>query len=145
MSTITITRASQDYGAASEQDKTQKYTCTMHPEVVMDHPAIAPKCGMKLVPLKKDKRPKDPTPTNRETAATRCTRPHKRAMRMQMEMSITPPSTLPNRWAARGPGRVGSQIRARCTARMFMFDDNMLMLHGAIFPALHQREHATRR
>jgi hypothetical protein len=29
-----------------------KYTCTMHPEVVMDMPGKCPKCGMKLVPLK---------------------------------------------------------------------------------------------
>ncbi len=48
---------SQGYGAASEQEKKQKYTCTMHPEVVMDHPGNCPKCGMQLVPLKKDKRP----------------------------------------------------------------------------------------
>src|SRR5207248_8122714 len=46
---------SQDYGSASEQEKKQKYTCPMHPEVVMDHPGNCPKCGMKLVPLKKDK------------------------------------------------------------------------------------------
>jgi hypothetical protein len=28
----------------------QKYTCTMHPEVVQDKPGKCPKCGMKLVP-----------------------------------------------------------------------------------------------
>ena len=26
------------------------YTCTMHPEVVMDKPGKCPKCGMTLVP-----------------------------------------------------------------------------------------------
>jgi len=35
-----------------EKSKRQKYTCPMHPEVVMDHPGNCPKCGMKLVPLK---------------------------------------------------------------------------------------------
>src|SRR5213083_2957909 len=39
-----------------EQEKRQKYTCPMHPEVVMDHPGNCPKCGMKLVPLKQNKR-----------------------------------------------------------------------------------------
>lgn len=31
----------------------QKYTCTMHPEVVMSKPGKCPKCGMALVPMKK--------------------------------------------------------------------------------------------
>ncbi len=33
----------------------QKYTCTMHPEVVRDKPGKCPKCGMKLVPKKEEK------------------------------------------------------------------------------------------
>jgi hypothetical protein len=32
--------------------KATKYTCTMHPEVVMNKPGKCPKCGMKLVPVK---------------------------------------------------------------------------------------------
>src|SRR5213083_692140 len=46
-----------DYEQEQEYGKTQKYTCPMHPEVVTDHPGNCPKCGMKLVPLKKGKRP----------------------------------------------------------------------------------------
>jgi hypothetical protein len=30
----------------------QKYTCPMHPEVIVDKPGKCPKCGMTLVPLK---------------------------------------------------------------------------------------------
>ncbi len=30
-----------------------KYTCTMHPEVVMNKPGKCPKCRMALVPMKK--------------------------------------------------------------------------------------------
>ena len=54
-------------GAASEQEqeKMQKYTCPMHPEVITDHPGNCPKCGMKLVPIKEKKRR---TPINREQA-----------------------------------------------------------------------------
>src|SRR5207249_3389329 len=36
------------------EEAKQKYTCVMHPEVVMDHPGNCPKCGMKLVPLKEE-------------------------------------------------------------------------------------------
>src|SRR5437868_10290464 len=39
---------------------TQKYTCVMHPEVVMDAPGKCPKCGMTLVPMKEER--KRPTP-----------------------------------------------------------------------------------
>jgi len=35
------------------ENKTQ-YTCPMHPEVVKDEPGKCPKCGMNLVPVKKD-------------------------------------------------------------------------------------------
>ena len=42
-------------GHDHEQAK-QKYTCVMDPEVVMDHPGNCPKCGMKLVPQKEEKR-----------------------------------------------------------------------------------------
>lgn len=30
----------------------KKYTCTMHPEVVMNKPGKCPKCGMNLVAVK---------------------------------------------------------------------------------------------
>ena len=69
--TITSTRlraGTATYGAAGEQEqeKMQKYTCLMHPEVITDHPGNCPKCGMKLVPLKENKRR---TPINREQAS----------------------------------------------------------------------------
>jgi len=36
------------------EQKTQ-YTCPMHPEVIKDEPGKCPKCGMNLVPTKKEK------------------------------------------------------------------------------------------
>ena len=33
----------------------KKYTCTMHPEVVMNKPGKCPKCGMTLVAMKTKK------------------------------------------------------------------------------------------
>lgn len=35
----------------------QLYTCGMHPEVILDKPGQCPKCGMNLVPLKKNNQP----------------------------------------------------------------------------------------
>jgi len=62
-SLLTITTAiaqhsdrEHDHEQEQEQEKKQKYTCTMHPEVVTDHPGKCPKCGMKLVPVKQEKR-----------------------------------------------------------------------------------------
>ncbi|MBE7158945.1 MAG: hypothetical protein INR62_11030 [Rhodospirillales bacterium] len=38
--------------SASPAKEGVKYTCTMHPEVVQDHPGKCPKCEMKLVEKK---------------------------------------------------------------------------------------------
>src|SRR5437667_1846335 len=46
----------QEQEQEQEHEKKQKYTCPMHPEVVTNHPGNCPKCGMKLVPLKQNKR-----------------------------------------------------------------------------------------
>jgi len=63
-----------DHEQEQEQEKKQKYTCTMHPEVVTDHPGNCPKCGMKLVPLKKGKRP---TPnSDKSRAGVQCRSQH---------------------------------------------------------------------
>src|SRR5205814_8987023 len=45
----------------SAETTKQKYTCPMHPEVVMDGPGKCPKCGMTLVPVKAEK-PKSSSP-----------------------------------------------------------------------------------
>ncbi len=39
-------------GAEGESEKTQLWTCGMHPQVIQDHPGTCPICGMNLVPLK---------------------------------------------------------------------------------------------
>ena len=42
-----------EHQTQQEQEKMQKYTCPMHHEVITDHPGNCPKCGMKLVLIKK--------------------------------------------------------------------------------------------
>jgi hypothetical protein len=135
--------AAATYGAAGdhEQDRTQKYTCRMHPEVVMDHPGNCPKCGMKLVPMKESKRPtlnsdKSRAGAQRSTpkvGAIDLNRPgheHQHEMHMEMRSSVD----LADPMSREGSGTSWLPDSSPMYARMFMFDDNMLMLHGAIFP-----------
>jgi len=46
----------QVYGQKPQNElvkqQTLMYTCSMHPEIVQDHPGNCPKCGMKLVEKK---------------------------------------------------------------------------------------------
>jgi hypothetical protein len=131
-----------------EQDRTQKYTCRMHPEVVMDHLGNCPKCGMKLVPTEESKRP---TPINREQASNaqgstskvgaidlnRPSAEHEHdhehehdGNQMEMRSSID----LADPMSREGSGTSWLPDSSPMYARMFMFDGDMLMLHGAIFP-----------
>jgi Cu(I)/Ag(I) efflux system membrane fusion protein len=41
-------------GSGGESEKTQLWTCGMHPQVIQDHPGTCPICGMNLVPLKEE-------------------------------------------------------------------------------------------
>jgi Cu(I)/Ag(I) efflux system membrane fusion protein/cobalt-zinc-cadmium efflux system membrane fusion protein len=41
-----------DETEATAESQTQLWTCSMHPEVIMEEPGDCPKCGMKLVPVK---------------------------------------------------------------------------------------------
>ena len=134
---------SQDYGAASEQDKTQKYTCMMHPEVVMDHPGKCPKCGMKLVPVSGKKRS---TSNAQRPTLNRCQwaemshpshemhAPSHEGHEMQMEMSMHSTIDLADPMSREGSGTSWIPDSSPMYGRMFMFGENMLMLHGAIFP-----------
>ena len=42
--------------AVIAESTAQKFTCVMHPEVVMDAPGECPKCGMTLVPVETEKK-----------------------------------------------------------------------------------------
>jgi Heavy metal binding domain len=128
---------SQDYGVASKQETKQKYTCPMHPEVVMDHPGNCPKCGMKLVPESGKKRSTSnaqrPTPNHQSEMSHPSHEMHESPHEHEM-MSMHSSIDLADPMSREGSGTSWLPDSSPMYARMFMFDDNMLMLHGAIFP-----------
>jgi len=133
-----------------QENRQQLYTCPMHPEVVMDHPGNCPKCGMKLVPLKKDERS---TPNvQRSTSSSdhmmhdgtemamshhhhggqKMHAPSHESHEMHMEMHSS--VNLAEPMSREGSGTSWLPDSSPMYGRMFMFGDDMLMLHGAIFP-----------
>jgi hypothetical protein len=123
-----------------EQGEKQKYTCAMHPEVITDHPGNCPKCGMKLVPLKEKKR----GTSNVERSTSNIVQPETHSAHMshpsdathhgEMEMSMHSTIDLADPMSREGSGTSWIPDSSPMYGRMFMFGENMLMLHGAIFP-----------
>ena len=154
-----VAAATSGAAGEQEQEKIQKYTCMMHPEVTTDHPGNCPKCGMELVPIKQKKRP---TPINREQApnAQHSTSssdhlmhdgaempmshhhhgghemhaPSHEGHEMDMEMSMHSTIDLADPMSREGSGTSWIPDSSPMYGRMFMFGEDMLMLHGAIFP-----------
>src|ERR1700736_4016565 len=102
--------------------KHQKYTCVMHPEVIKDGPGKCPKCGMELVPVKK------PAP---QTSGPRHAHDDKmpaHAMTMPSSVNIADPMSRESSGTSWVPDSTPGY------AKMFMFGNDMLMLHGGAFP-----------
>jgi hypothetical protein len=145
-----LSQPHREHDYEQEHQKKQKYTCPMHPEVITDHPGNCPKCGMTLV-SKEEK--KHSTPINREQAhdAQRSTPNHQSHMSHQSH-STHPPShgsgaagehemmamhssiDLADPMSREGSGTSWLPDSSPMYGKMFMFDRDMLMLHGAIFP-----------
>jgi hypothetical protein len=132
-----------DHGYEQEQDKKQNYTCPMHPEAVTDHPGSCPKCGMKLVPRAGGKRStpnvQRPThnhqshkshPSHSPDAHAEQAVHHRHEMHLEMHSSIN----LADPMGREGSGTSWLPDSSPMYGRMFMFDRDMFMLHGAIFP-----------
>jgi hypothetical protein len=125
-----------------EHEKIQKYTCLMHPEVVTDHPGNCPKCGMKLFPMAEDKRPtlnpamRDPTQKSEHAMhnANAMSMPHHENGSESMNMEMHSTVDLADPMNREGSGTSWLPDSSPMYGRMFMFGENMLMLHGAIFP-----------
>jgi hypothetical protein len=122
----------------------QRYTCSMHPEIVRDEPGQCPKCGMTLVPMKEERKRSTPNaqhPTSKSEHAMHdgngMAMPdhthaehaeHQHEMKMQSSVNIADPMNRESSGTAWVPDSTPMY------GRMFMFGDDMLMLHGGIFP-----------
>jgi Heavy metal binding domain len=151
-------------GVAGEQEhKKQKYTCPMHPEVITDHPGNCPKCGMKLVPMEEKKKLPTPRNREQTRNAQRSDHsrhpqhqsyqrhdsggtamphhdnsangmhpPSHESHEMHMEMRST--VDLADPMSREGSGTSWLPDSSPMYGKMFMLGEDMLMLHGAIFP-----------
>src|SRR5436309_5125040 len=123
---------------------TQLYTCPMHPEIVRSEPGQCPKCGMTLVPIKETKPKAEHSMPNPEHAmhqmhgehathnANGMAMPehaeHGMEMKMQSSVNIADPMNRESSGTAWVPDSTPMY------GYMKMFGDDMLMLHGGIFP-----------
>jgi hypothetical protein len=147
--TVTAQHSNHEHHTAQEQETDQKYTCMMHPEVITDRPGNCPKCGMKLVPVEQHKR-RTSNIENR-TSNSHATETHQSIMAngshpmhehnyehqhegMQMAMEMHSSIDLADPMSREGSGTSWIPDSSPMYGRMFMFGENMLMLHGAIFP-----------
>ncbi len=126
----------------------QKYTCVMHPEVVMDHPGNCPKCGMKLVPLKEEKPKPHAKIDNHSMDAAMKHDDHEHDQGMhgghppspgfgaagETHMSMQSSVDIADPMSREGSGTSWLPDSTPMYGKMFMLGDDMLMLHGAIFP-----------
>ena len=136
----------------SNRPEKQLYTCVMHPEIVRTEPGQCPKCGMTLVPLKENgKRPpvrrsvtkadgeggmpdqhSEHETHNADGMAMPEHESHASHEHMAMEMHSS--INIADPMAREGSGTSWLPDSSPMYGRMFMFGDDMLMLHGAIFP-----------
>jgi hypothetical protein len=125
-----------------EQERMQKYTCLMHPEVITDHPGNCWKCGMKLVPIKEQKHPT--SNVEHQTSRARPTEAHQSHMshsvhdraqeERQHQMEMHSSIDLADPMSREGSGTSWLPDSSPMYGHMFMLGENMLMLHGAVFP-----------
>jgi hypothetical protein len=144
---------SSDGAGQREHEKKQRYTCPMHPDVVANRPGNCPKCGMKLTPVAQEKRstPNTPRPTsNNNHVPHESNSPHLSAAALakedemhqhapsheshEMHMEMRSTIDLADPMSREGSGTSWLPDSSPMYGKMFMFDENMLMLHGAIFP-----------
>jgi hypothetical protein len=139
----------QEHGHEQKKKGKEKYTCLMHPEVVTEHPGNCPTCGMKLVPMEEKR--KRVTPNHslhaqhqshqahdagamphhaRHTHETQSPSHASHEMQMEMRSSID----LADPMSRQGSGTSWLPDSSPMYGKMFMLGEDMLMLHGAIFP-----------
>jgi Heavy metal binding domain len=108
------------------------YTCPMHPEIVRTEPGQCPKCGMTLVPLKEKQRAPNSERTHDENGNAMPMHHHPEHAEHEMEMHSSINVVDPMSRESSGTSWIPDS--SPMYAYMKMFGDDMLMLHGAIFP-----------
>jgi hypothetical protein len=127
----------------------QKFVCPMHSEIVSDHPGKCPKCGMELVP-KEESKPPTPNVQRSTSNSDRVTHdangmaiPHHEhssshgsgaAGEHDMHMSMRSSVNVADPMSRESSGTAWVPDSTPMYGYMFMFGDDMLMLHGGIFP-----------
>jgi hypothetical protein len=136
-----------DHEQEQEQEQErQKYTCPMHPEVVTDRPGNCPKCGMKLIPKKEETKAKSKSNASElhdmhrhhgnEAMSHQMhgMQEHESHDMSHMQMSMHSSVDLADPMSREGSGTSWLPDSSPMYGKMFMFGEDMLMLHGAIFP-----------
>ena len=101
----------------------------MHPEVVQDKPGNCPNCGMKLVPMKSSKKT-DPPAFRQNQSSHGHHMPGMTTEHMTMPSSID----LADPMSRESSGTSWVPDSTPMYGKMFMFGDDMLMVHGGVFP-----------
>src|SRR6266550_4106737 len=117
----------------------QRYTCPMHPEIVRAEPGQCPKCGMTLVPLKENGKRRTPNserpmPKSEPTSHQEMTHNANGMAMSEHQMSMHSSANIADPMNRESSGTSWIPDSSPMSGRMFMFGDDMLMLHGAIFP-----------
>jgi hypothetical protein len=136
--TATFAEPTPTPSASPPAHHAQRYTCPMHPEIVRAEPGQCPKCGMTLVLIKEKKRP---TPKSEPTShqdmthdANGMAMPNHQHGDHEMQMEMHSSINVVDPMNREGSGTSWIPDSSPMYGHMFMFGDDMLMLHGAIFP-----------
>jgi hypothetical protein len=113
-------------GPLLAQSLPQKYSCPMHPEVVRDAPGECPKCGMTLKPVEAEGKRSTRNVQHSTSKEEREEEP--RHVVMASSLNIADPMSRESSGSSWVPDSTPMY------GRMFHFGDDMLMLHGAIWP-----------
>ena len=120
---------------SASAERAQTYTCVMHAEVISDKPGKCPKCGMDLVPVKRTRSAEASTSHDRHHApAAESQSGHDSADHASHTMTMASSVNLADPMSRESSGTAWVPDSTPMYGRMFMFGQDMLMLHGGISP-----------